>query len=57
MARKDAKEEYDYHGRGEMSITILVILPGSVESSKVSLSEKSPEKRTAQFGNGGSEGF
>ena len=22
MARKDVKEEYDYHGRGEMSITV-----------------------------------
>ena len=48
MARKDVKEESDYHGRDEMSITVYSliipdILHGPVESSKVSLSEKNPQ--------------
>ena len=46
MARKDVKEESDYHGIREMSITakaIPVILHGSVESSKVFLSEENPD--------------
>ena len=47
MARKDVKEESDYHGIGEISITysltVPVILYGSVKSSKVSLSEKNPQ--------------
>ena len=36
---------------------VIHILQGSVESSKVSLSGKTPQERTPQFGNRGSEGF
>ena len=46
MTRKDVKEESDYHGIDKMGITVQaipVILHGSVESSKVSLSENNPE--------------
>ena len=46
MGRKDVKEESDYQGRGKMN------LHGSIESSKVSQSEKTP-----QFGKRGSEAF
>ena len=41
MAREDVKKESNYHGRGD--VTILVILHWSVESYKVSLSEKNPQ--------------
>ena len=41
----------------QYSLGIPVIPHGSVVSSKVSLSEKNPQYRTPQFGNGGSEGF
>ena len=47
MARKDVIKESVYHGINEMSIkyslVIPVILDGSVESAKVSLSEKNPQ--------------
>ena len=61
MARKDVKE--NLISTGEMkwalqyNLTIPVILHGSVESSKVFISEKNPQQRTPQFGNRGSEGF
>ena len=63
MARKSVIEEPEYHGRGDKStityydLIIPVILHRAVGGPKVSLSEKIPQKRTPQFGNGGSEGF
>ena len=56
-------EEPKYHGRDHKSSIIYyyfiipVILHRAVGGSKVSLSEKIPQYRTPQFGNGGSEGF
>ena len=46
MARKDVKDESDYHRRGDMSIIIWQFqwfYIGSVEGSKFSLSEKIPQ--------------
>ena len=63
LLSKNVIEEPEYHGRGQKStiiyydLIIPVILHRAVGGSKVSLSEKIPQYRTPQFGNGGSEGF
>ena len=63
LLSKSVIEEPEYHGKGHEStiiyygLIIPVILHRAVGGSKVSLSEKIPQYRTNQFGNGGSEGF
>ena len=63
LLSKSVIEEPEYHEKGDEStiiyydLIIPVILHRAVGGSKVSLSEKIPQYRTNQFGNGGSEGF
>ena len=63
MARKSVIKEPEYHGRGDKStityydLIIPVILHRAVGGPKLSLSDKIPQKRALQFGNGGSKDF